>query len=153
MSGWWQCMFIFQTRAAEWRKAELSSQAIATEGLDLTLDKVNIRAHTHMHTHIHSQDSPVLLPARQLETTHPDHTESENSPSHSHATQPTSCHSDHFHLFVSAGSYVTSHTKQSISVKKRCKKVEPSLLISSDLHKIQKAQLYNNLMKTNKLRQ
>lgn len=41
MTEWWQCMFIFQAVAAEWRKAELSSQAVVTEGLDLTLDKVN----------------------------------------------------------------------------------------------------------------
>lgn len=34
-------MFIFQPRAAEWWKAELSSKAMATESLDLTLDKVN----------------------------------------------------------------------------------------------------------------
>lgn len=30
-----------------------------------------------------------MLPACQLETTHPDHTESENSLAHSHAIRPT----------------------------------------------------------------
>lgn len=54
MSEWWQCVFIFQTGAAEWRKADLSSQAAATESLDLTLDKVNTWAHTHTHAHTHA---------------------------------------------------------------------------------------------------
>lgn len=51
MSERWRPVFIFLTEAAEWRKAGLSSQAMATESLDLTLDKVNTWAHTHTRKH------------------------------------------------------------------------------------------------------
>lgn len=54
MSERWQCVFIFKTGTAEWRKAGLSSQAMSTESLDLTLDKVNTWAHTHTCTHAHT---------------------------------------------------------------------------------------------------
>lgn len=120
MSKWWQCVFIFQTRTSKWWKAQLSTQSMATERLVLTLDSVNIWAHTHKCTQIETlQGSPVLLPACQLETTHPDHTESENSLAHSHAIRPTGAVTLTTSVSLSAVDlFVTWHIKQRVSAQR-----------------------------------